>query len=122
MGFGKTAPILRIFDEDRAKEFYVNFLGFRIDWEHRFEEDLPLYMQISKDDCILHLSEHHGDGCPGAAMRIETNELEAFQKVLLAKDYKYARPSIEEMPWGSRDMSVTDPFGNRLTFTNAVST
>lgn len=54
-------------------------------------------------------------------MRIETNELEAFQKILLAKNHKYARPRIEEMPWG-RDMPVTDPFGNRLTFTNAVST
>jgi hypothetical protein len=55
-------------------------------------------------------------------MRIETNELEGFQQALLAKNYKYARPSIEEMPWGSRDMSITDPFGNRLTFTNAIST
>ena len=54
-------------------------------------------------------------------MRIETNELEAFQKALLAKNHKYAGPRIEEMPCG-RDMSVTDPFGNRLTFTNAVST
>jgi len=121
MGLGKTKPILRIFDEEKAKEFYINFLGFRIDWEHRFEEGLPLYMQISQDDCTLHLSEHHGDCCPGAAMRIETNDLEAFQKALLAKNHKYARPRIEEMPWGS-DMSVTDPFGNRLTFTNAVST
>lgn len=32
MGFGKTKPILRIFDEEKAKEFYINFLGFRIDW------------------------------------------------------------------------------------------
>jgi uncharacterized glyoxalase superfamily protein PhnB len=122
MKFGKTTPILRIFDEAKAKEFYVEFLSFRVDWEHRFEEGLPLYMQISKDGCIIHLSEHHGDSSPGAAMRIETEELEAFQKELIAKDYKYARPGIEVMPWGSRDMSVTDPFGNRLTFTNAVST
>jgi uncharacterized glyoxalase superfamily protein PhnB len=122
MKFGRTTPILRIFDEAKAKEFYVEFLGFRVDWEHRFEEGLPLYMQISKDGCIIHLSEHHGDSSPGAAMRIETEELEAFQKELIAKDYKYARPGIEVMPWGSRDMSVTDPFGNRLTFTNAVST
>ncbi|MGQ0557857.1 MAG: glyoxalase superfamily protein [Nitrospiraceae bacterium] len=121
MGLGKTKPIIRIFDEAKAKEFYINFLGFRIDWEHRFEEGLPLYMQISQEDCILHLSEHHGDCCPGAALRIETNELEAFQKALLAKNYKYAKPRIEEMPWG-RDMSVTDPFGNRLTFTSAVIT
>lgn len=121
MGFGTPTPILRIFDEDKAKEFYVNFLGFKVDWEHRFEEHLPLYVQISKDDCVLHLSEHHGDGCPGAAMRIETNGLEAFQKDLLAKDYKYVRLRIEEMPWGSRDMVVIDPFGNRLTFTSVVN-
>jgi len=25
------------------------------------------------------------------------------------------------MPWGSRDMSIRDPFGNRLTFTSAIS-
>lgn len=29
MGFGKPVPILRIFDEGRAKEFYLEFLGFR---------------------------------------------------------------------------------------------
>lgn len=120
MGLGKTTPILRIFDEAQAKEFYVDFLGFKVDWEHRFAEGLPLYMQISKDGCTIHLSEHHGDGSPGAAMRIETNELEEFQKQLAAKGYKYARPGIEEMPWG-RDMSVRDPFGNRLTFSSAVS-
>jgi uncharacterized glyoxalase superfamily protein PhnB len=118
MSFGKTTPILRIFDEVKAKEFYVDFLGFEVDWEHRFEEGLPLYMQISKDGCVLHLSEHHGDCCPGASLRIETDELETFQKELLAKAYKYARPGIEAMPWGSRDMSVHDPFGNRLTFTS----
>ena len=48
MGFGKTKPILRIFDESKVKEFYIHFLGFKIDWEHRFEEGLPLYMQIIK--------------------------------------------------------------------------
>jgi uncharacterized glyoxalase superfamily protein PhnB len=122
MSFGKTTPILRIFDEAKAKEFYIDFLGFKIDWEHRFEDSLPLYMQISKDGCIIHLSEHHGDCSPGAALRIETNELEEFQKQLLAKHYKYARPGIEQTPRGSRDMSVSDPFGNRLTFTSAIST
>jgi uncharacterized glyoxalase superfamily protein PhnB len=121
MNFGKTTPILRIFDEAKAKEFYVGFLGFKVDWEHRFEPGMPLYMQVSRDGCIIHLSEHHGDCSPGAAMRIETNELEGFQKELTAKNYKYARPGIEETPWGTRDMSLTDPFGNRLTFTNTVS-
>lgn len=122
MAFRNTTPILRIFDETIAKEFYVDFLGFTVDWEHRFEEGLPLYLQVSRDGCVLHLSEHHGSCCPGAAMRIETDELEAFRQELVDKRYKNARPGMEKTPWGSNDLSVTDPFGNRLTFTNAVST
>ncbi|MBX2869112.1 MAG: VOC family protein [Acidiferrobacterales bacterium] len=122
MSFRKTTPILRIFNESKAKEFYLEFLGFKIDWKHRFGEGLPLYMQISKDDCVIHLSEHHGDCCPGASVRIETNELEKYQEDLSEKHYEYSRPGIEEMPWGSKDMSISDPFGNKLTFTNAIST
>jgi uncharacterized glyoxalase superfamily protein PhnB len=122
MSVGRTTPILRIFDEVKAKEFYIDFLDFKVDWEHRFEKDLPLYLQISKDGCILHLSEHHGDCSPGAALRIEASELSSFHQQLLAKQYKYARPEIVGTPWGGRDMSVNDPFGNRLTFTNTIST
>lgn len=122
MSFGKTTPILRMFDEAKTKEFYVDFLGFKIDWEHRFSDGLPLYMQVSKGGCILHLSEHHGDCTPGAAMRIETTELEKFHGDLLEKQYKYARPGLKDTPWGTRDMTITDPSGNRLTFTTAVST
>jgi hypothetical protein len=34
-------PIFRIFDEAKAREFYVDFLDVRVDWEHRFEEGTP---------------------------------------------------------------------------------
>jgi len=115
MTLGNPIPILRIFDEAKAREFYAGFLGFTIDFEHRFEPGLPLYMQVSRDGCVLHLSEHHGDASPGAAIRIETSELDALQAELIAKQYGFARPGIDEQPWG-RDMSVKDPFGNRLIF------
>lgn len=114
---GQTTPILRIFDETRAREFYLDFLGFRLDWEHRFEPGLPLYMQVSSGACVLHLSEHHGDASPGAALRIQTTALDAYQASLLAKAYRYARPGTEDTPWGTREMTIRDPFGNRLVFT-----
>jgi uncharacterized glyoxalase superfamily protein PhnB len=120
MSFSRPVPILRIFDESKAREFYVDFLGFTVDWEHRFEEDLPLYMQVTLGECVLHLSEHHGDSSPGSALRIETEGLEGFQRRLLEKRYRYARPGIVETPWRTRDMSVSDPFGNRLTFTSPL--
>jgi uncharacterized glyoxalase superfamily protein PhnB len=113
-------PILRIFDEAKAREFYVDFLGFKIDWEHRFEPGTPVYMGISKDGCVIHLSEHHGDCCPGAGMRIETDALDEFHRELAAKHYKYYRPGIQAQPWGTRDMTVGDPFGNRLTFYQTI--
>src|ERR1700722_12232959 len=58
---GRVVPILRILDVAKAKEFYGDFLGFQIDWEHRFGPDLPLYAQISREGAVLHLSEHFGD-------------------------------------------------------------
>ena len=117
---GRITPILRIFDEAKAKEFYVDFLGFKVDWEHRFADDLPLYMQVSKDDCILHLSGHFGDCCPGSAVRIETTGLEAYHEELLAKRYKHARPGIEKQPWDRMEMCIQDPFGNRLIFSSLI--
>ncbi|MCG6576280.1 VOC family protein [Pseudomonas sp. AF32] len=120
MSFGKTTPILRIFDEAKALAFYVDFLGFTVDWQHRFGDDFPLYLQVSRGECVLHLSEHHGDCTPGSALRIETDELEAFQAQLLTRQHPFARPQIQAMPWGSQDMTVIDPFGNRLVFTNGI--
>ena len=121
MSLGKTTPILRIFDEAIAREFYLQYLGFSVVFEHRFEPTMPLYMGIARDGCVLHLSEHHGDASPGAALRIEAGDIDALQAELAAKPYRYARPQVEAMPWGTRDLRVTDPFGNRLTFTSAIS-
>jgi catechol 2,3-dioxygenase-like lactoylglutathione lyase family enzyme len=118
MQFTQVTPILRIFDVEKAREFYTGFLGFSIDWEHRFEENFPLYLQISKNGCVLHLSEHHGDCSPGAAVRIGTDGLDEFHAELTAKDYRYMKPGIESMPWGMREMTLHDPFGNRLVFTS----
>ncbi|MET3939464.1 putative glyoxalase superfamily protein PhnB [Paenibacillus sp. PvP094] len=114
-------PILRIFDEDKAKEFYVDYLEFVVDWEHRFEEGMPLYMQISLDSIVLHLSEHHGDCTPGAALRIETDDLDVMCSRLNQKKYKHSRPGITDTPWGMREMTVTDPFGNRIIYYESAS-
>ncbi|MDR6723086.1 putative glyoxalase superfamily protein PhnB [Paenibacillus amylolyticus] len=114
-------PILRMFDENKAKEFYLDYLDFQLDWEHRFEPDMPLYMQISRDTIIIHLSEHHGDCTPGAALRVETDDVQALHQQLHLSKYTYARPGVEETPWHSREMTVTDPFGNRIIFAQTIT-
>ncbi|MGO1971811.1 MAG: glyoxalase superfamily protein [Propionibacteriaceae bacterium] len=113
---GRVVPILRMFDWDKAQEFYLGYLGWTVDWQHRYEESLPRYVQVSSPEGLrIHLSEHHGDGTPGSAMIIEVRDAPALHAALVAKDYPYARPGLDEEPWG-RTITVYDPFGNRLTF------
>ncbi len=120
MQLGAMIPVLRIFDEEKAKEFYVDFLGFAIDWEHRFGENFPLYMQVSRDGCVIHLTGHHGDCCPGGAVRIQTSGVKELSEALRKKDYKHAKPGCQQTEWRTIEMSIKDPFGNTLTFFESV--
>ena len=117
-------PIFRIFDYDKAIEFYVGWLGFTIDWEHEFEPGTtPKYLQVSLRDIIIHLSEHHGDGSPGSHINIDDFEnLVAYNRELNAKKYKYGRPGLEVPEWNEKaiNMTVHDPFGNQITFGEVV--
>ena len=119
--FRRTVPILRIFDVDKAKEFYLGFLGFSLDWEHRFEPETPVYMQISRGELVLHLSEHHGDGTPGTTVFVDMVGLKEFHHEIASKGYKYLRPGIERAPWNADVMTVLDPFSNRIRFNEFIS-
>lgn len=114
---GAPTPILRSFDEAKTKEFYLDFLGFQLEFEHRFEPETPLYMGVRKGDCVIHLSEHFGDGVPGSALRIPVDDVTAYMDELRAKNYRHARPGVPELrEWGTRDITICDPAGNRLNF------
>ena len=114
--FLSTIPIMRIFDVAKAKDFYVGFLGFGVDWEHRIDGVSPAYVQISKNDLILHLSEHHGDCCPGSTVFVWMTGIEEFHATITSRGYGYMRPGIERTFYNSLCVEVTDPFGNRIRF------
>jgi ribosomal-protein-alanine N-acetyltransferase len=115
MNFDRVIPILRIFDADKARAFYVDYLGMKVDFEHRFEPGLPLYMQVSRGNLVLHLSEHHGDGTPGTTIYVATTGVRELHAELSAKDYPNLRPGIETDEIGAH-VVLLDPFGNTLRF------
>ena len=116
----RAIPILRIFDESEAREFYLDYCGFAVDFEHRFHENAPLFMGISRGGVQIFLSEHHGDGSPGTYVRIDMRGLDEPHTELRAKLYRYMNAGIQEQEWGRRELTVYDPFGNRLIFSEPI--
>lgn len=112
---GAPVPLLRMFDASASYDFYVDYLGFTIEWEHRFEPDLPLYTRITRDDATIDLTEHHGDGTPGTVVWIPVEDVEALHRELSAKRHPRSRPGIERDDEGAV-MTVWDPSGNSLRF------
>lgn len=115
IAFGPAVPILRIFDVEKAREFYVGFLGFAVDWEHRYGDNFPLYCQVSRAGLRLHLSEHAGDASPGGNMCVYMTGVRALHAELTARDYRYMKPGLETTE-GRLELTVTDPFSNRIRF------
>jgi hypothetical protein len=115
ISFTQAVPIVRIFDVPKAHEFYLGFLGFGVDWEHRYGDNFPLYTQVSRGGLRLHLSEHAGDATPGGNMCVYMSGIKQFQKELIDRNYRFMKPGLEDE--GTRwEVTVTDPFNNRIRF------
>lgn len=109
----RALATLRITDYARSKAFYVDGLGFQIDWEHRFEPHFPVFMQISRDGLAFFLTEHTGD-CPlGALVHLYVPDVDAWYAELQQKGITVKEPPNQSLQ-GLRDMTVLDPDGNKL--------
>ena len=115
-GMSAPIPVLRSLDETRAREFYIDYLHFTVEWEHRFDGELPLYMRLRRDHFVLDVSEHHGDGTPGSTVWVPVSDIAALQKELLATGYPRMNPGIEADAPGGPTMEVIDPFSNTIRF------
>jgi len=120
--FQRTVPIFRIFSLEKAREFYLDFLGFKVEWEHRFEPDAPVFMQVSRAGLAINLSEHHGDGTPGSIVYVYMTGVKALHRELNGKKYRHNRPGLQQQEWGMTELTVTDPFNNRITFGERTET
>lgn len=55
-------------------------------WEHRFEDHLPLYTEVAMNGIRGHLSEYQGHASPAGAVLIEVDDARALQQRLVAAD------------------------------------
>ena len=113
-GLHPPVPILRMFDLEATRRFYLDFLGCALDWQEG-GDGYPAFMQVSRGPLVLNLSSHHGDGTPGGVVLVFVDDVEALHAELHAKDYPFTNPGVE--PHGAgREMVLLDPASNQIRF------
>jgi uncharacterized glyoxalase superfamily protein PhnB len=112
----RVFPQLRMMNWGRTRRFYVDGLGFTVDWEHRFEPDYPVFAQVTRDGLSLFLTEHTGDCEVGGAAYLVVDDVDALFGEIRTRGIAVQPP--EDTPWGTREMGVKDPDGNSLRFAN----
>ncbi|NQY31232.1 MAG: VOC family protein [Flavobacteriaceae bacterium] len=111
----KGIPTFRITNYEKAIGFYIDLLGFNIDWEHKFGETEPIYMQISKNGLVIHLSENVRFKT-GVIIFVETKGIEKFRENILNTKNENLIPEILTTNWNTKQLEIEDPFGNLLRF------
>jgi uncharacterized glyoxalase superfamily protein PhnB len=114
----KGVPTFRILDYQKAIEFYVDFIGFKIDWEHRFGPAQPIYMQISKHGLVLHLTENKRFQT-NVIVFVDTKGIVDFHKELCERNPINDIQEISRTNWKTLQLEIEDPFGNLLRFNEA---
>lgn len=108
-------PQLRITSAARSLPFYVQGLGFTVDWQHQFEPGFPLFLQLTRQGQTVFLTEHTGDCQVGGAVYFKVPDVDACSRLFGAGGIQPTQ-APQDTPWGTREMVVTDPDGNRLRF------
>jgi catechol 2,3-dioxygenase-like lactoylglutathione lyase family enzyme len=103
-------------DVDRAKEFYVEKLGFNADHDQRVNENLR-FVQLTPPGsaCSIAIGEGLGGTLqPGQqdSIQVVIPDADAVLTELRAKGVD--AEGVDEQAWG-RFVTVTDPDGNRWT-------
>ncbi|MEK8029727.1 VOC family protein [Ideonella sp. DXS29W] len=113
-------PQLRITNARRSLQFYVDGLGFVVDWEHQFEPGFPLFMQLTRSGQTLFLTEHRGDCEVGGAVYFIVPDVDQCHAEFSGRGISAAKPP-EDTPWETREMLLIDPDGNRLRFASSAA-
>lgn len=104
--FGHATPILRVTDFESSVAYYMNVLGFSLDWrDGRFGS-------VRRGDAALMLCEG-GQGHAGTWVYLSISDADALYDEVRSRGARIRHPPTN-FPWGSRELHVFDPDGHVL--------
>ena len=108
-------PQLRITNAERSLAFYIDALGFVVDWKHQFEPGFPVFIQATRAGQTIFLTEHAGDCQVGGAVYFIVPDAQSCYAEFANNGIAATNPPANT-PWGTCEFVLTDPDGNRLRF------
>lgn len=106
----RVVPALRITNDARSRSYYVDVLGFAIEWEHRFGPTFPVFLSIARDGMRIYLTQHRGDCQVGGLVHFVVPDVDAWHAEFQARGAVVAEAPNDDL--GRRNMTIMDPDGN----------
>jgi catechol 2,3-dioxygenase-like lactoylglutathione lyase family enzyme len=117
--FKDVIPILDVRDVEKALRFYVERLGFQI--EFRYEEQPDNYAGVRRDGVCLHMQWQHEEefekGTAGRLrVRVAVDDPDVLFEEYRNKGVLDEGIHVRDTVWGTREFGFRDPDGNGLIF------
>ena len=102
-------------DIDRAKEFYIDKLGFHLDGDWDMGERRFIQLTPIGSACSIAIGKGITKAKPGSidSILLVVKDIHKAHKELVDKGVEVT--DVEETPWGAWHMYLMDPDGNKLT-------
>ncbi len=110
-------PILPSQDVRKSIDFYVNQLGFALQFQDSTDD--PGYAGVRRDSVELHIQRHdpsEWERTERPSLRFVVEDVQGLFEEYREKGVFHAKTAIRETPWGTREFAFFDPHMNGLTF------
>ena len=111
----RVVPAIPVTDLERARAFYVEGLGFEVDWEWCDTPGEPAFLQLSRAGLSIYLSARPDRGPAGGLTYLYVSDVDAWCTEFCGRGLG-SEGTPQDHPWGNREWVVSDPDGNRLCF------
>ncbi|MEL7013733.1 MAG: glyoxalase superfamily protein [Pseudomonadota bacterium] len=110
MELSPPTPELAVSDLAQALDFFTSRMGFEIAWHNAAGK----IAAVHHGDCGIFFRESDQDQCSGTVW-IFSEDLDDTYAALIGLNAPIVDP-LAEKPWGLRQFTVQDPFGNLYHF------
>lgn len=115
--FKAAIPLSHVRSSQEAMDFYRDTLGFTVRSTYRADpgRDDPAYHVMVRDEAILHVSSFPGDGVAGGVVNFAVTDIEQVHDDLVRRGVDVGS-GVMHQTWGTREVYVRDPAGNKIRF------